>query len=91
MNLETEWRYDRLTWPQMRSAIARQPQPVVAIPFGAVEDHGGHLPLSTDNDILESVLAEAGRLLTAAHRLPAPEAEAVLGWWSQRAGCDPFI
>ncbi len=61
MNAMTEWRYDRLTWPQMRAAIARRPQPVVAIPFGAVEDHGPHLPLSTDNDILDSVLAEAGR------------------------------
>jgi creatinine amidohydrolase len=56
-----EWRYDRLTWPEMRHALARRPQPVVAIPFGAVEDHGPHLPLSTDNDILDSILAEAGR------------------------------
>src|SRR5574342_1113563 len=56
-----EWRYDRLSWPQMREAIARRPQPVVAIPIGAVEDHGPHLPLATDNDILDAVLAEAGR------------------------------
>ena len=34
------WRYDHLTWPEMREAIARRPQPVVAIPIGAVEDHG---------------------------------------------------
>ncbi len=61
MTREHEWRYDRLSWPQMNAALARQPQPVVAIPFGAVEDHGAHLPLSTDNDILEAVLAEAGR------------------------------
>jgi creatinine amidohydrolase len=61
MKPKVEWRYDRLTWPEMRAVIARRPQPVVAIPFGAVEDHGPHLPLSTDNDILEAVLAEAGR------------------------------
>ena len=61
MNPETTWRYDRLSWPQMNAALARRPQPVVAIPFGAVEDHGAHLPLSTDNDILQAVLAEAGR------------------------------
>lgn len=36
-------------------------------------------------------LAEAGRLLTDAHRLPAREAEAVLAWWAHRAGCDPHI
>ncbi|MBI3241072.1 MAG: creatininase family protein [Chloroflexi bacterium] len=57
----THWRYDRLTWPEMREVIARRPQPVVAVPIGAVEDHGPHTPLSTDNDILEGVLAECGR------------------------------
>ena len=61
MNLSQEWRYDRLSWPQMKQVLARSPQPVVAIPFGAVEDHGAHLPISTDNDILHSVLSEAGR------------------------------
>ena len=55
------WRYDHLTWPEMKAAIARKPQPVVAVPIGAVEDHGPHTPLSTDNDILEGVLAECGR------------------------------
>jgi creatinine amidohydrolase len=61
MKPAVEWRYDRLTWPEMNEAIARRPQPVVAIPIGAVEDHGPHMPLSTDNDILETVLAECGR------------------------------
>lgn len=55
------WRYDHLTWPEMKAALAREPQPVVAIPIGAVEDHGLHMSLSTDNDILEGVLAECGR------------------------------
>jgi creatinine amidohydrolase len=44
----------------MKAAIARAPQPVVAIPIGAVEDHGPHMTLSTDNDILEGVLAACG-------------------------------
>lgn len=54
------WRYDHLSWPEMRAAIARDPQPVVAIPIGAVEDHGRHMAISTDNDILEGVLAACG-------------------------------
>src|SRR5215217_3885569 len=58
---EATWRYDRLTWPEIKAAIARAPQPVVAVPIGAVEEHGPHLPISTDNDILEGVLAECGR------------------------------
>jgi creatinine amidohydrolase len=52
-------RYEELTWPEMREAISRQP--VVALPFGAVEDHGPHLPISTDNVIVEALCTEAAR------------------------------
>lgn len=52
-------RYDELTWPEMGQAIARQP--VVVLPFGTVEDHGPHLPLNTDNVILEALCLEAAR------------------------------
>ncbi|HMO57362.1 MAG TPA: creatininase family protein [Roseiflexaceae bacterium] len=55
------WRYDHLTWIEIRDMIRRDPQPVIAIPIGAVEDHGAHMAISTDNDILEGVLAECGR------------------------------
>jgi len=61
MKPDIEWRYDRLTWPEIRQALARDPQPVVVIPWAAVEDHGPHLPLSTDNDINEGILFEAAR------------------------------
>jgi creatinine amidohydrolase len=52
-------RYDELTWPQMREAIARQP--VVLLPFGTVEDHGPHLPINTDNVIVEAFCLETAR------------------------------
>jgi creatinine amidohydrolase len=52
-------RYDELTWPEMREAISRQP--VVILPFGAVEDHGPHLPLNSDNIIVETLCLEAAR------------------------------
>jgi creatinine amidohydrolase len=52
-------RYDALSWPEMREAIARQP--VVLLPFGTVEDHGPHLPLNTDNVIVEAFCLEAAR------------------------------
>jgi creatinine amidohydrolase len=58
------WRYDHLTWPEIKQAIAHTPQPVVAVPIGAVEDHGAHMSISTDNDILEGILAECGRQAT---------------------------
>ncbi|MGQ9717088.1 MAG: creatininase family protein [Anaerolineae bacterium] len=54
-----KYRYDELTWPEMREAIARQP--VVLLPFGTVEDHGPHLPLNTDNIIVETICLEAAR------------------------------
>ena len=54
-----KYRYDELTWPEMQEAIARQP--VVLLPFGTVEDHGPHLPLNTDNIIVEAICLEAAR------------------------------
>jgi len=54
-----KYRYDELTWPEMRAAIARQP--VVLLPFGTVEDHGPHLPINTDNLIVRAVCLEAAR------------------------------
>ncbi|HET89355.1 MAG TPA: creatininase family protein [Chloroflexi bacterium] len=53
------YRYDELTWPEMREAIRRQP--VVLLPFGTVEDHGPHLPINTDNVIVEAICLEAAR------------------------------
>ena len=50
-------RYDELTWPEAREAVSRQP--VVLLPFGAVEDHGPHLPLNTDNVIVEAICLES--------------------------------
>jgi creatinine amidohydrolase len=55
----TRFRYEELTWPEMREAIARRP--VVLLPFGAIEDHGPHLPLNTDNVIVEALCLEAAR------------------------------
>jgi creatinine amidohydrolase len=50
-------RYDELTWLEMREAIDRQP--VVLVPFGTIEDHGPHLPINTDNLILEAICLQA--------------------------------
>jgi creatinine amidohydrolase len=43
----------------MREALTHQP--VVLLPVGAVEDHGPHLPLSTDNIIVEAICLETAR------------------------------
>jgi len=52
-------RYEELSWPQMREAI--QQQPAVLLPFGTIEDHGPHLPVSTDNTIVEAICHEVAQ------------------------------
>lgn len=59
MSEASEYRYYRLTWPEMNEAIARQK--VVLLPTGSTEQHGPHLPLDTDAFLTESVCLEAGR------------------------------
>jgi creatinine amidohydrolase len=54
-----EYRYNRLTWPEMNEAIGRQP--VVILPTGSTEQHGPHMPLDVDLFLCESVCLEAGR------------------------------
>jgi creatinine amidohydrolase len=55
----TRVRYDELTWQEMRQAVSQQP--VVLLPFGAVEDHGPHLPLNSDNIIVEAICLQSAR------------------------------
>jgi len=42
----TEYRYEKLTWPEINDAVALNK--VCIIPCGAVEQHGPHLPLDVD-------------------------------------------
>ncbi|QDU40461.1 Creatinine amidohydrolase [Maioricimonas rarisocia] len=42
----SEYRYEKLTWPEINEAIAQQQ--VCIVPCGAVEQHGEHLPLDVD-------------------------------------------
>lgn len=42
----TEWRYEKLTWPEINDAIDLGK--VCVVPCGAVEQHGAHLPLDVD-------------------------------------------
>ena len=42
----TEYRYEKLTWPEINDAVDLGK--VCLVPCGAVEQHGPHLPLGTD-------------------------------------------
>lgn len=59
MSAAEEFRYSRLTWPEMNEAIALQK--VVLLPIGSTEQHAHHLPLETDAFLVESVCLEVGR------------------------------
>lgn len=51
-----------LRWPQVREAAAAKP--VALLPFGAIEEHGPHLPLGTDivaaDGLADRICAAAG-------------------------------
>jgi creatinine amidohydrolase len=64
----TEYRYNRLTWPEMNDAIAAQK--LIILPTGSTEQHGHHLPLATDSllaaDLARDVAADAEQDLLVA-------------------------
>jgi creatinine amidohydrolase len=61
------YRYEELSWPQVREAVRRDP--VVVLPVGTTEQHGPHLPLMTD-------YLTAGRIAEAAVQRLAEQAGA---------------
>jgi creatinine amidohydrolase len=56
----TEYRYEKLTWPEINDAI--EMQKVCIVPCGSVEQHGHHLPLDVDIVCPSSIAYGAGQL-----------------------------
>jgi creatinine amidohydrolase len=57
----TEFRYEKLTWPEINDAI--EMRKVCVVPCGAVEQHGPHLPLDVDIVCPTGIAHGAGRLI----------------------------
>ena len=55
----TEFRYEKLTWPEISEAIALKQ--VCVVPCGAIEQHGPHLPLDVDAICPTSIAHGAGK------------------------------
>jgi len=55
----TEYRYEKLTWPEINDAI--EMGKVCVVPCGAVEQHGPHLPLDVDIVCPQGIAYGAGR------------------------------
>jgi len=58
---ETEYRYEKLTWPEINDAIALGK--VCVVPCGAIEQHGPHLPLDVDVVCPSGIAVGVGRLI----------------------------
>ena len=56
-----EFRYEKLTWPEINDAI--EMGKVCVVPCGAVEQHGAHLPLDVDIVCPTGIAHGAGRLI----------------------------
>jgi creatinine amidohydrolase len=56
---ETEYRYEKLTWPEINDAVDLGK--VCVVPCGAVEQHGAHLPLDVDLVCPTGIAHGAGR------------------------------
>lgn len=54
-----EYRYEKLTWPEINDAI--ELRKVCIVPCGAVEQHGAHLPLDVDIVCPTEIARGAGR------------------------------
>lgn len=65
--MPTKYRYEELTWPEIREAAAQNR--VAVLPIGTIEQHGPHLPLATD------VITASEISRRAAERIPT---EAIL-------------
>ena len=57
----TEFRYEKLTWPEINDAI--ELRKICIVPCGAVEQHGHHLPLDVDMVCPTGIAYGAGREL----------------------------
>jgi creatinine amidohydrolase len=57
--VETEYRYEKLTWPEINDAV--ELGQVCIVPCGAVEQHGPHLPLDVDLICPTQIALGAGR------------------------------
>jgi len=51
---------DELSDPELRKLI-KSKKPTVIIPVGSIEQHGAHLPISTDSDIVTEIASRLGK------------------------------
>ena len=51
---------DKLYDPEFRKLI-KSKKPTIIIPVGSIEQHGAHLPISTDSDIVTEIASRLAK------------------------------
>ena len=54
--------FEYLSWPEVKN-ISKDIRSTVVWPFGAVEQHGPHLPLATDSIFVDEIISEVLKLI----------------------------
>jgi len=57
-------KFEYLNWQEIES-IAKDKRSTVIWPFGAVEQHGPHLPLATDSIFVDEIISEVFKLFSS--------------------------
>ena len=78
-----------LSWPEVKN-ISNDKRSTIVWPFGAMEQHGPHLPLSTDSIFVDEIISEVFRLIPSGlpiKRLPIQS----IGFSPEHMGFDGTI
>ena len=54
--------FEYLSWPEVKN-ISKDKRSTIIWPFGAVEQHGPHLPLATDSIFVDEIISEVLKLI----------------------------
>ena len=54
--------FEYLSWPEIKN-ISKNKRSTIIWPFGAVEQHGPHLPLATDSIFVDEIISEVLKLI----------------------------
>ena len=81
--------YEYLSWPEVKN-ISKDKRSTIIWPFGAVEQHGPHLPLATDSIFVDEIISEVLKLIpsdTPIKKLPTQ----YIGFSPEHKGFDGTI
>ena len=81
--------FEYLSWPEVKN-ISKDKRSTIIWPFGAVEQHGPHLPLATDSIFVDEIICEVLKLIpkeTPLKKLPTQ----YIGFSPEHKGFDGTI